>query len=106
MCNQLGTMFFRFNPQLKEVVSIAETSTRKLINMILRSRIEMHNRRGGTEALKQYFLKITELYNACGGGLEPYNSDATSPDGMLLHASSDASSKAEKNCFIILCDIF
>ena len=94
-CQQLGITFFRHNPHLKETVAITETDTRKLINMILRSRIEMHDRNIGTEALKQYFLKLTESYNACGGGLGPYNSDATSPDGLFPRSSSDNSNSSQ-----------
>ncbi len=92
-CQQLGIKFFRFNPHLKETVSITETETRKLLNMILRARIEMNDDNIGIEALKQYFVKLTESYTANGGGLGPYSSDAVSPDGgLVIRTSSDTSS--------------
>ena len=90
-CQKLGIKYYRFNPHLKETVSITETDTRKLINMILRSRVEMHDRNTGTEALKQYFVELSKSYNASGGGLGPYNSDATSPDGLLITRTSSDS---------------
>ena len=88
----MGIKFFRFNPHLKETVSVSETETRKLINMILRARIEMNNDNTGIETLKQYFVKLTESYTANGSGLGPYSSGAVSPDcGLVIRTSSDTS---------------
>ncbi len=91
-CQKLGIKYYRFSPHLKETVALTETDTRRLINMILRSRVEMHDRNTGTEALKQYFIKLTDSYNASGSGLGPYNSsDTASPDGLLITRTSSDS---------------
>lgn len=98
-CEDLGIKFFRFNPHLKESVSIVETESRKLINMILRTRIEMQNRHKGLEGLKQYLCMVTNSYTASGGGLGNFNSDAASPGDLVNRNSSSDTSGDELRKF-------
>lgn len=44
-CKEQGIEFFRFNPQYEEEVDSGETRTSKIINMLWKMRVYLHNRR-------------------------------------------------------------
>ena len=73
-------------------MSVFETETRKLLNSVLRTRIELQNMRCGFEELKEYFIKITKTYTASGSGLGAAcmftTSDALSPSDLIPHTKS------------------
>ena len=67
-CIEQGIFYYRFNPQLEEVVSTSETDSDKLINMVLQARIQtpkqgmfelvplLHNISEWSRRVKQHFM--------------------------------------------------
>ncbi|XP_019856198.1 PREDICTED: 85/88 kDa calcium-independent phospholipase A2-like isoform X2 [Amphimedon queenslandica] len=99
-CKSLGIPYYRFSPHLKEKVSVFETETRKLLNSVLRARIELQNMRCGFEELKEYFVKITKTYTASGSGLGGAScmfttSDALSPSDLIPHTKSTETNSSD-----------
>jgi calcium-independent phospholipase A2 len=90
-CQQLNIPFYRFSPHLKEKVSIHETDTRKLLNAVLRTRIDLQNSFSGVDDLKEYIKQITKSYTTSCVGAIP--SDLVSPSELVVRpSSSDTSS--------------
>ena len=49
-----GILFYRFNPQLEEVIASGETDSAKLINMILEARKQIPYRKDFSEMVFQF----------------------------------------------------
>ncbi|XP_019856199.1 PREDICTED: uncharacterized protein LOC109584779 isoform X3 [Amphimedon queenslandica] len=99
-CKSLHIPYCRFSPHLKEKVSVFETETRKLLNSVLRTRIELQNMRCGFEELKEYFVKITKTYTTSGSGLGGAScmfttSDALSPSDLIPHTKSTETNSSD-----------